>query len=153
MHITAVAQQARARIARLWRGMPARFRARNAIAREQIRALWSDMKPDLVEVLTAFISLSFGAILAFRGRDSNALGAGATFYALLCFTAAACKLVGWAYRLAVLRIAGLLLGVIFWVTVSTAFLLTIPGSISWLCFAVMAVAQLWAVRQVVRQRR
>lgn len=118
--------------------------------RSRLRYLMNDTDPDGVEILAALLSLSFGVVMAVRGRDSNAIN-NVYIYTGLCFLSAALKLTGVVCEVWWMRVAGLLLGVIFWFTISAAFLLTIPGSISWLCFLVLALSQLWAVRQVMRR--
>lgn len=120
--------------------------------RRRIGYLWRELHPDGVELLSAALALGFAAVLAYRGRDANAL-AGAYWYAALCLLSGALLIVGVLIERTWLRIAGLLLGTVFWVTLSYVFLRMVPGSISWLCFVTLALAQLWAVRRHVEGGR
>lgn len=115
----------------------------------RLRYLWSGMDPDGVELLSAFLSLTFTVLLVYR-RPGTTLLAYAYAYAALCLAAGLAKVAGVLLEWRWLRLAGLGLGTIFWVTLAYVLLRTIPNNASWLCFAVLALAQVWAARRVAR---
>lgn len=118
----------------------------------RIRYFWDGMDPDGVELLSAALSLTFAVLLIYRGQGANML-AGVYWYAALCFASGILKVAGVLLEILAVRIAGLLLGTIFWITLSYVLLKTVPGSIAWLCYAVLALAQLWAIRRLVTRGR
>jgi len=124
--------------------LPLRLRAR-------LQYLWNDAPPDGVELLSASLSATFAVLLVYNGGTANAVQHD-YWFAALSATAAALKLAGVLLEYLPLRVAGLLLGTIFWVTLSGVFVASVPGSISWLCFAALAIAQLWAIRVNVQGR-
>lgn len=109
--------------------------------------LFNHIDPDGVELLSAALSLSFAVLLAYRGGTAPVL-AYARVYAGLCALAALAKFAGVLLEWRWLRLAGLFAGALFWVTLAYALLRTGHNSITWLCFAVLAAAQLWAARRV-----
>ena len=121
----------------------------NARLRRRLHFLWFDADPAPVESSSACLSASFAIVLLAQGSDANALQH-AYFYAAICAIAAALKLVGVVAEIQWLRLAGLLLGAIFWITLSYVFVRSVHGSITWLCFAVLAFAQWWAFWRVLR---
>lgn len=119
--------------------------------RARLHYLWAEAPPDGVELLSASLSATFAVLLVYNGSATNAIQH-VYWFAALCALAAALKLVGVLLEHTALRVAGLLLGLIFWVTLAGAAVSSVPGSITWLCYAVLALAQLWAVRANVRGR-
>lgn len=117
--------------------------------RARLRYLWCAMPTEGIELLSAALSGTFAILLLKAGANANAIEHAYAF-AALCLTASACKVVGVVFERTALRIVGLLLGNIFWVTLSGVIVVTVPGSITWLCFAILALAQLWAVWRLVR---
>lgn len=112
----------------------------------RMRYLWG-MDPDGVELLSACLSLTFAVLLAYH-RPGTTLLEHAHAYAALCLVAATSKIAGVVLEWRWLRLAGLALGALFWVTFSYVLLRDYPSSIAWLCFVVLALAQLWAARRV-----
>lgn len=119
--------------------------------RRRVAALWNETDSTGIELLSGALSASFGVLLIKEGHKANALEHG-YFFAALCLLAATLKLVGVVIENAPVRVLGLLVGVIFWVTLAGVFVTTVPGSITWLCFAILAGAQLWAVKRVIQGR-
>lgn len=124
--------------------LPPRLRAR-------LRYLWDGAPPDGVELLSASLSATFAVLLVYNGGTTNAVQH-AYWFAALCMVSAGLKFAGVLLEYLPLRVAGLLLGVVFWVTLAGVFKASVPGSISWLCYAVLAFAQLWAIRANVQGR-
>lgn len=109
------------------------------------RYLWGTMDPAGIEIVNAILLILFGVVLARRG------GAGMgqyTVYALLYVAGGLAGCAGALIELRALRVVGLLLGILAWVTFTVYYLLTIPGSISWILFAALAASQLWCVWRV-----
>lgn len=117
--------------------------------RARLRYLWDDAPPDGVELLSAALSATFAVLLVYNGSNTVQH---AYWFAALSAVAAGLKYVGVLLEHPALRVTGLLLGTIFWVTLAGVFASSVPGSISWLCYAVLALAQLWAVRANVQGR-
>lgn len=117
--------------------------------RTRLHYLWFDAPTDWVELLSAMLSAAFGLLLIYRGPNANAL-AYAYAYAALCYASSSCKVFGVLFEWRKVRIVGLWLGTIFWVTLSFVLLIGTPGSISWLCFAVLAAVQMWAAWRISR---
>lgn len=115
--------------------------------RRRLAYLWGDMDSTGIELLSASLSLTFAILLAKQGGNANAIEH-AYWFAALCFTAALLKFGGVLFEITLLRIAGLGLGTVFWLTLAGVLAATVPGSITWLCFAVLALAQLWSIRAV-----
>ncbi len=124
--------------------LPPRLRAR-------LHYLWNDAPPDGVELLSASLSATFAVLLVYQGQQANAVQH-SYWFAALCTVSAGLKFAGVLFEYLPLRVAGLLLGLIFWVTLAGVFAASVPGSISWLCYAVLALAQLWAIRANVQGR-
>lgn len=120
---------------------------RAARLRARLRYLWSDADPDGIELLSAALSLSFCFLLLYWGNRANAIDY-AHAYALLCLVSSLSKFAGVLLEIRWLRLAGLALGTIFWITLAFVFLNGVPGSITWLCFTTLGLAQLWAGKQV-----
>lgn len=120
--------------------------------RRRIGHLWSGMDSTGIELLSASLSLTFAILLAQQGGDADTIEH-AYFFAAMCLTASLLKFGGVLYEITLLRIAGLGLGTVFWVTLAGVFLGGVRGSITWLCFAVLALAQLWAISRVARRGR
>jgi hypothetical protein len=108
--------------------------------------LWDGMDPDGVELLSAALSFSFGVLLLRAGRSD--LFPPAWAYACLCLTSASLKVYGVLREVGWARVLGLCLGIVFW-TALAYILLRRGNSIAWLSYAVLVLAQLWAVRRVV----
>lgn len=119
--------------------------------RRRFGVLWNETDSTGIELLSAALSSSFAVLLIREGRNANALDHG-YFFAAICMVAATLKLGGVVIENAPVRVLGLLVGVIFWVTLAGVFVTTVPGSITWLCFAILAVAQLWSAKRVVQTR-
>jgi hypothetical protein len=113
--------------------------------RGRLNYLWNELHPDGVELLSAALSLTFGVLLLRAGRSDFFPHAWA--YAALCFASGGLKVAGVLWERSLLRALGLLLGVVFWTALSYV-LLSRGGSIGWLSYAVLALAQLWALRRV-----
>lgn len=109
--------------------------------------LFNHIDPDGVELLCAALSIAVAALLAYRGNAATAIDY-AYAYAGLCLIAGCAKFGGVLLEWRWLRLFGLFLGAIFWVTLSYALLRKASNSITWLSFAVLALAQLWAARRV-----
>ena len=128
-----------------------RLTARQSRLRARVHYLWNDAPPDGVELLSASLSVTFAVLLVYHGSTVNAIQH-AYWFAALCAVSAALKFVGVLLEHTAIRVAGLILGTIFWTTLAGVFVLSVSTSITWLCYAVLASAQLWALRANVRGR-
>lgn len=115
--------------------------------RDRLGYFWDDLDPAGVELLSAALSLTVGLTAFYRGDNTTTI-AYAQAYGVWCIVAALTKFVGTLWEWRALRLFGLYAGAIFWVTLS--FVLGYGGrnSITWLAFAMLALAQLWAARRV-----
>lgn len=111
--------------------------------RRRLRYLWCDLDPAGVELLSAALSSTFVVLLLYRRPGTTPLEH-AHAYAGMCGLAAAAKVAGVVLEVRALRLLGLALGAIFWTTLAYVLLRINSGSIAWLCFAVLALAQGWA---------
>lgn len=119
-------------------------------ARARLVYFWRDMPPDSAEILSALISLAFAVVLLYLGPRAWGLGEAAYFYAALAGIACAAKLVGTTTETGWLRIAGCLLGVIFWCTVVVVVWVAAAPSVTFLAYIALILANLWIVKQVVK---
>lgn len=112
----------------------------------------------LVEFLTATLSLWFAIVLLTSEASYRPVPAWA--WSAWCLTAAMLKLLGvgasfepipplWS-RYA--RLAGSILGAIFWTILATVLFILLRGGLSWGGYGVIALAQSWCVVRVWRDR-
>jgi hypothetical protein len=118
--------------------------------RDRLHYLWFDAGTDWVELMSSALSGSFIPVLLYRG-DDQVLGY-AWAYAFLCACASFAKIWGVVLELSVLRIIGCVLGMFFWVSLSVAIYRSSGASVSFGCFAVLAVVQGWAWWRIQRYR-
>lgn len=119
----------------------------------RFRYLWHDSDPDGVELLSATLSLSFAILLLSLDRHQASILRYNHAYAALCLVASLSKYAGVLLEWAWLRLLGLAVGTIFWTTLAYVLHRTTPASIAWLCYATLALAQVWAAIRVARQHR
>jgi hypothetical protein len=118
--------------------------------RARLHYLWYVAETDWVELMSSALSGAFVPVLLYRG-DNQVLGY-AWAYALLCSCASFAKVWGVVLEVDLLRIIGCALGAFFWASLSVAIYRNAGGSVSFGCFGVLALIQLWAYWRIQRYR-